>query len=628
MVLQRKDNPNHSQDPTTDPRPTVHTTDPPAPLKLLSYADDLEVFLSGPHEWSTLLSLLDLYNSASNGRVNLAKTVLVSLTGVDHSEWHDVISSHNIDWHTASSSSAVRYLGYPLHSSPHQLTAFLEDIKIKLLRHVNYLKGRHLSIRGSGIVANSLLLSKIYHLLRVVPVPQSWLVNIRAIVRGFILPFFPAPSWTTLTCPRKHGGVGLVDIIDQSFALHMIYVQRLLYPISSSDFLSPWIIHFIHQYTRQNSILPIFMFPKVYRRLLSSCPNLGHLSELLIKLPPLCHSSSWVGNWFSSLPLCSIITPVIDSVDSPRLPPIPKTPLRYLLSDLLQWLPSVGKFSVRHNSNGVILRRIVAQLFPFDRSTASLTLPPAVQSHIDFSLSDLVPLSSSPVRFLSVLPPSSHWQVRVGERSGCPVKALSLNQLRRYWHRDKDLLVHRLRPPLIRRVALMLPPSSWRSFWRLNMSPKAFTPWWRVLHGSVAYLAKLHRWNPSKHPSPICRICNQSDEDLYHFVIGCIKKSLYWSDVCITLSRPNELSAELFVWTALVSLTSCDGLPLPDHILSILGNALGSMWKYHWHCVMNDKPWSRQGAISMFVTEHSIAIGQFKIRNSNASTSLLNESPL
>lgn len=45
----------------------------PPRIKLLSYADDLEVFLSSPQEWYVLQKILDTYGLASNAKVNLSK---------------------------------------------------------------------------------------------------------------------------------------------------------------------------------------------------------------------------------------------------------------------------------------------------------------------------------------------------------------------------------------------------------------------------------------------------------------------------------------------------------------------------------------------------------------------------
>ncbi|KAG0763724.1 hypothetical protein G6F62_011136 [Rhizopus arrhizus] len=58
-----------------------------SPVKLLSYADDFEVFLSHPSKWPFLMRLLDRYGKATNAKVNLGKTVLLSLSGVSHDAW-------------------------------------------------------------------------------------------------------------------------------------------------------------------------------------------------------------------------------------------------------------------------------------------------------------------------------------------------------------------------------------------------------------------------------------------------------------------------------------------------------------------------------------------------------------
>ncbi|KAG1505919.1 hypothetical protein G6F52_012034 [Rhizopus delemar] len=153
----------------------------PPPVKLLSYADDLEVFLSHPNEWPCLMQLLDQYGKASNAKVNLSKTVLLSLSGVSHDSWISIARSSDLTWHDASVKTAVRYLGYPLYHTRHQLLSYLNELKLKITRQCHFLKERHLSIKGSGLVANSLILSTLWHILRVTPVPTTWLSEIRSI---------------------------------------------------------------------------------------------------------------------------------------------------------------------------------------------------------------------------------------------------------------------------------------------------------------------------------------------------------------------------------------------------------------------------------------------------------------
>ncbi|CEG83297.1 hypothetical protein RMATCC62417_17244 [Rhizopus microsporus] len=102
------------------PRPCFAPLDLPSPeatspisIKFLSYADDLETFLSHPSEWSYLLDLLSLYGRASNAKANLAKIVVMSLSGRRHPEWISNAKHHHLEWHDSTSNNAVRYLGVP-----------------------------------------------------------------------------------------------------------------------------------------------------------------------------------------------------------------------------------------------------------------------------------------------------------------------------------------------------------------------------------------------------------------------------------------------------------------------------------------------------------------------------------
>jgi hypothetical protein len=163
-----------------------------------------------------------MYGNASNAKVNIQKTEMVSLSGEPHSDWIPIAAYAGISWHDKSSSSAVRYLGYPLYSNEHQLLSYLDVIKTKITKHAHILSSRSLSIRGSSLVANSLLLSKLWHILRVVTAPTKWLDQLRTIILEFICPFWPAPSWSTLWRPKKYG-VGVVDIHNQAHALHIFF---------------------------------------------------------------------------------------------------------------------------------------------------------------------------------------------------------------------------------------------------------------------------------------------------------------------------------------------------------------------------------------------------------------------
>jgi hypothetical protein len=524
----------------------------PPTVKLLAYADDLEVFLSSPDEWLVLLSLLELYGRASNAKVNLSKTVLVSLSGVGHSAWAAIASSAGIEWHDSRSVGSVRYLGYPLYHTDAQLAHYLDDILLKLQRHANLLKERHLSIRGAGLVANSLLLSKVYHVLRVVPAPSSWLQAVKKVVREYLVPFKPGVSWSTLCLPRKFGGVGLVDIEDQSFALHLIYLQRLLSSrLSSLDFVSPWLVWCFQVYTGHASILPWFMFPMKFNSRLVSLPCMAHLTKLLSRLPALEPSSSWSSRWYLDLPLCCIVKP-IDS----RPPPVnvASLPARYLLSDLARWLPHAGIVTL--NSINVRTGSLVHKVSCGLRSSFSrdsLCLPAVIRSSVALADEDSASLAPSPGA-TAWLPSCPHWCLPTGGNHSVMVSRLSLGALRRYWHKDSSFMLTPPHPPMFPRPNWFLRPSFWRLFWSLELPPQAFTPWWRLLHGHIGTRAFWHRLTPATVESPFCRLCSEAPEDAYHFVIGCRYKSAYWREVLQFLSLGDSFPRDLQIWSALTNL--------------------------------------------------------------------------
>jgi hypothetical protein len=157
----------------------------PEPLKVLAYADDIVVFLQSPQEWEILLAVYSKYSQASNARMNIQKTALLSLSGHQHVEWINLARTKEIVWYDKDNLQPLTYLGYPLHSTQAQLEQFLDTVYAKLQRHVNFLTSRNLSIKGKAIVANSLLLSRLWHLLRVIQPPQDWLDRCRE-VSGFI----------------------------------------------------------------------------------------------------------------------------------------------------------------------------------------------------------------------------------------------------------------------------------------------------------------------------------------------------------------------------------------------------------------------------------------------------------
>ncbi|CEP09890.1 hypothetical protein [Parasitella parasitica] len=330
--------------------------------------------------------VLELYGRASNAKVNISKIVVVSLSGASHSAWIDLAVTAGLQWHDAGSDNAIRYLGYPLYHTESQLQVYLDGLLVKVQRHSNLLKQRSLSIRGAGLVANSLLLSKVYHVLRMVPAgptTESWVVALKKVVREYLVSFRPGVTWSTLCLPCKFGGVGLVDIADQSLALYLVYLQRLLRPPSGSDFVTAWLVYVFQVYTGHKSVLPWFSFPDKFKCRVSSVCVLHILSKLLIRLPALAPSASWSARWFLDFPLCW----TLQTVPSVR-PPLDPSSLapRFLVSDICFWQPDLGIVDgvTRHLAWPAWLRQVFYTVNK-DSGTVTLVFPPILDSKIVLS---------------------------------------------------------------------------------------------------------------------------------------------------------------------------------------------------------------------------------------------------
>jgi hypothetical protein len=98
-------------------------------LKLLAYADDILVFLKDPIELTSLLTLINAYELASNAKLNLGKTIAVSLSGQSQPFWRSCLQHRGIThWHDSNSHVAAIYLGFPLTSSSTQMATFLDEL--------------------------------------------------------------------------------------------------------------------------------------------------------------------------------------------------------------------------------------------------------------------------------------------------------------------------------------------------------------------------------------------------------------------------------------------------------------------------------------------------------------------
>ncbi|KAG1447100.1 hypothetical protein G6F56_009366 [Rhizopus delemar] len=170
--------------------------------------------------------------------------------------WHPHLLSRNIrTWHDHTFPNSLVYLGFPLYSSITQRDSFLDKLLSKVSTACKTHSQRSLSVRGRATVVNTLILSTLWHVLRVTSTPLSFLDKICSCIAKFLTSgIFPRLSFDTMCQPREIGGLGVLDPSKQQRALQMGWLVPLLLPTHlPSDpkralrrsFVLPRIAHFV-----------------------------------------------------------------------------------------------------------------------------------------------------------------------------------------------------------------------------------------------------------------------------------------------------------------------------------------------------------------------------------------------
>ncbi|KAI8139864.1 hypothetical protein BJV82DRAFT_563341, partial [Fennellomyces sp. T-0311] len=174
---------------------------------------------------------MDVFQRASNAKFNKDKTVALSLSGDPQPTWDRALRELGFPaCHDRTHPDPVIYLGYLLSSSRAQLHTFMERMLETIHNHCNIHLGRGLSIRGRATILNTLILSKLWHVLCIIGAPRASFHNqLKSIIGNFLMHrMFPRVAYSTLCLPRRHGGVGLLDPITQQNALQLRWIKPML----------------------------------------------------------------------------------------------------------------------------------------------------------------------------------------------------------------------------------------------------------------------------------------------------------------------------------------------------------------------------------------------------------------
>ena len=548
----------------------MNTTPLAPPLKDMAYADDLGAFVKTAAEWKALKEIMETYSKASNARLNLQKTVAFSLHGEMYPDLRRTLQEDQVRIHTEDAEHALEYLGYPIALSTSQRNAFFDTILVNIKRNIGLLMGRQLSVLGRSNIANSLLLSKLWHVVSVHHPTKSWILRAQGAIRKFVVPFNPAPSWKALCRPRSEGGLGLIDITTQCRAFQLRRIQRLC--STNTSFLGPIVMDMVQGYT-ENSPLAAFWQPQVPlsaptgRRPLRDRTIVHGLVKAMT-----CLAEAVVPEFTETTPLGTILATSSKHWILAGRAPVPSIPewtmhsLFRIKDGRLQIIPTQEREQGFRNHPGLAthIEQGYLRLHPtLDRFIAG-TDNIQVEKHMeDFALRiNAIKISPGPV---------------VDDDQGTFAKATT-RQLRSYiLARETPLNV--AAPP-------RFPKKFWSSFWKTEMLHKARNVWWRLLVGKLPTGVRLNPIFPDI--STQCRLCLLQPEDDTHFLFACPKKLAIWKPA---LSK--FLSAQ--DWTpAMVERLLYPNPPVYQPIINlsavlVLSAILSMIWRFHWKAIIDEE---------------------------------------
>ena len=543
---------------------------PTVPLKLMAYADDLLSVIKTTEEWESLKKIMDTFGRASNARLNLKKTVAFPLFKGVGALSH-ALQQDNVHVHSKRAEEALVYLGFPIALTRGQRDSFFGDIHTKIKHHINMQHGRNLSVMGRGLIANSLLLSRLWHVISVQPPTRQWTKKVQGSIRKFAVPFFPAPSWNHLCLRKSQGGLGLVDIGSQSVAFQLRAVQRIC--SDSKSFMVTFFKDLLCSTTASHYPLAPFANPDFFlvtgKKFFRPHSILRGLVQAIKTVP--------------SLPRMQVIA------DS--------TPIGSLLATLLpQWL-TADDVPEPHPPNWRMDQIFRPRWLNQEKTEGHLEfIPPTERCSGHRSHPRLEDNTRN--GFFRAHPTLRRALDNIGPMSLKDDLADRINKIAvdgskkgAFWEANTEIFRRAAfnkvyqpptppphHPPMAP-APPPLTPSFWKGFWKESIPHNARNVWWRLLINKLPSGTRLHAIIPAV-VEPLCRICNNGHETDHHLLFSCPKKLEVWQGALNRYIEDRE-------WTAahIGSLF----FPQPErHVplnnipfFLLLGSILATIWRYH-----------------------------------------------
>ncbi|KAG1623483.1 hypothetical protein G6F45_010931 [Rhizopus arrhizus] len=488
-------------------------------------------------------------------------------------------ASKSLGWFDFQPLGYIKYLGYPIWFTNDQRTIFHKETIRKLEISVKIHSQRQLFVYGRAHIANTLILSKLWHFLRITSLPKSFYNKVSSIVYQFVTHnLFPRIARTTLEQPKNKGGVSLLNVEVQKKVFQFRYINPLL--------------------LNRRQRIPNFLYKMLMFTLQSYFDAPSHVIALIFK-----HSRSY-GNMKGLHPLI----PMFSALDScPRLPTendltvSSQTSLLIPFKDICEEDPQekfkFSKFRQAQKAYHFFERDFLSNGIQFKNRqycgspnilqkkkiknavlTGNLAFKPYFASLLSAEQHDLEldnedhPIESN-INFDPFIQQKSYEDINITALKSRQLKAMSS-------FNSTSQIIN-------------ISPNNWKAFISSPMHHIPRIVWYRLLHKKLSTRASLHRIIPAKVDDDYCQLCNLPETE-QHMLFTCIQKQDLWNAAFKKyLSNPKDPNySSIFEDLSTLRLFKYYILHYHDNfiIYDFFATVIRFIWKVHWKQFFEETP--------------------------------------
>jgi hypothetical protein len=553
-------------------------------VKTLAYADDVCAILHNQDDYNRLQSHLNQFSKASNAKFNQSKIEAFSLNGNQDEGWKTFLQQYNIsNYHTNRSPEPFRYLGFYMVYT----TVQRDYIQDKLIATVNDQITRYsvnqISLRGRTTVINTLVMTKIWYVLRLFQPTQAFLQKMKSLMYNYVWrKKYPLVSYNQLCLPLVQEGLGLLMPATQHRILQVRHLRHLFSNSPISLLVQPLIRYHLSIIT--NSKTPVnlpFFVPELRNH------AINHPTSII----NACYKTF---DQFDCQP----------DFSNSSIQTILQMPLHYMFTSIPgdHWL---------HRYSSLPAYRFLI----YDASSQRLRIQvpgeyegkPRLCNQLKKQVLEHRTMKLQPYLWKFIINDVTQEML---DRKDDPL--LEQFQQVKLWQRYQPRLFRYTYDSKIQKAALLLPGKSLEHFWSNPMLLQARNLWYRVLSKNIPHTKYLYEIG--KADSSICQLCQEQDDSSTHFLVSCPRKMEIWNRVLHQRFRTYEILAEDIINTLI-------NLQPPFHHRSVLympfmvsvSTTLWYIWLNYWKCMIEHTPFLSENIVPKIQSQISILLAKHQL---------------